>query len=201
MIAQRRAPRQSEPLRDEVTVAINGHARGVRCVRTRAKALLLAFAALAFVLQGALLSPALYAQQTERGKELGKRVKCMCGGCNDSATGCNHTGGSFSGPCDTAKGMQKEIDERVARNESDDLTLQAFVQEYGPTVLIVPPARGFNIAAWVTPVVVPLIAFVLVWVVVRRWRQKATLATASGPQIPAEFLARAKRETGRDYDE
>jgi cytochrome c-type biogenesis protein CcmH/NrfF len=188
-------------LRDEVTLVIDSHVRGVRFHRTRAKSLLLAFAILAFVLQGALLSPSLYAQQTERGKELGQRVKCMCGGCNDSATGCNHTGGSFSGPCDTAKGMQKEIDERVARNESDDLTLQAFVQEYGPTALIVPPARGFNIAAWVTPVVVPLVAFVLVWVVVRRWRQKATLATASGPQIPAEFLARAKRETGRDYDE
>ena len=167
----------------------------------RARMVLLAFAVLAFVSQGALLSPAVFAQQTERGRELGKRVKCMCGGCNDSATGCNHTGGGFSGPCDTAKGMQSEINERVTRNESDDLTLQAFVQEYGPTVLIVPPAKGFNLAAWVTPVVMPLLAFVLVWVVVRRWRHKATLATASSPAIPAEFLARAQRETGRDYDE
>src|SRR5580704_9011655 len=172
----------------------------LKCLRMRPR--LLVFLAFLFAMQGSFLTAAsVYAQQTERGKELGRRVKCMCGGCEDSATGCNHTGGSFSGPCDTAKGMQKEIDERVARNESDDLTLQAFVQEYGPTALILPPARGFNIAAWVTPVVVPLIAFVLVWVVVRRWRQKATLATASGPQIPAEFLARAKRETGRDYDE
>ena len=169
--------------------------------RARVKALLLALAALVFVLQSALLSSPAYAQQTERGRELGKRVKCMCGGCNDSATACNHTGGSFSGPCDTAKGMQSEINERVTRNESDDLTLQAFVQEYGPTVLIVPPAKGFNIAAWVTPIVVPLLAIILVWVVVRRWRQKATLATASGPKIPAEFLARARRETGKDYDE
>ena len=97
--------------------------------------------------------------------------------------------------------MQSEINERVTRNESDDLTLQAFVQEYGPTVLIVPPAKGFNIAAWVTPIVMPLLAIILVWVVVRRWRNKAALATASGPAIPAEFLARARRETGRDYDE
>jgi cytochrome c-type biogenesis protein CcmH/NrfF len=180
---------------------IRHHASKVQRFGKRARMVLLAFAALAFVSQGALLSSALFAQQTERGRELGKRVKCMCGGCNDSATGCNHTGGAFSGPCDTAKGMQSEINERVTRNESDDLTLQAFVQEYGPTVLIVPPAKGFNLAAWVTPVVMPLLAFILVWVVVRRWRHKATLATASGPAIPAEFLARAKRETGRDYDE
>ena len=94
--------------------------------------------------------------------------------------------------------MQKEIDQRVARNESDDLTLQAFVQEYGPTVLEEPPTKGFNLAAWVMPVVVPLVSLVLVWFVVRRWRQKGALATASGPQVSAEFLARAQRESGKD---
>lgn len=163
---------------------------------------LLVFAAVLFAIQASFLgvSP-LYAQQTERGKELGRRVKCMCGGCEDSATGCNHTGGAFSGPCDTAKGMQKEINERVTRNESDDLTLQAFVQEYGPTVLIVPPAKGFNLAAWIMPVVAPLLAFILVWILVRRWRQRAVLATASGPQVSAEFLSRAQLEAGKEYDE
>jgi len=171
-----------------------------KCLRTRPR--LLVFLAFLFAMQGSFLTAAsVCAQQTERGKELGRRVKCMCGGCEDSATGCNHTGGSFSGPCDTAKGMQKEINERVTRNESDDLTLQAFVQEYGPTVLIVPPAKGFNLAAWIMPVVAPLIALVLVWFVARRWRQKGTLATASGPEVSAEFLSRAQREAGKEYDE
>ncbi len=181
---------------------IRPQASEVRRSRARVRWRLLALSALAFLMQiSFLIVPTLHAQQTERGRELGKRVKCMCGGCQDSATGCNHTGGSFSGPCDTAKGMQKEINERVNRNESDDLTLQAFVQEYGPTVLIVPPAQGFNLAAWVTPVVAPLLALVLVWFVVRRWRQKGTLATASGPEVPAEFLSRAQREAGKEYDE
>ena len=97
--------------------------------------------------------------------------------------------------------MQKEINERVTRSESDDLTLQAFVQEYGPTVLIVPPAKGFNLAAWIMPVVAPLIALVLVWFVARRWRHKGTLATVSGPEVSAEFLSRAQREAGKEYDE
>jgi cytochrome c-type biogenesis protein CcmH/NrfF len=97
--------------------------------------------------------------------------------------------------------MQKEINERVNRNESDDLTLQAFVQEYGPTVLIVPPAKGFNLAAWVTPVVMPVLALILVWFLVRRWRNRATLATASGPGVSAELLSRAQREAGKEYDE
>src|ERR1700691_2483778 len=138
------------------------------------------------------------AHQPPRAKDLSKRVLCMCGGCEDSAGLCNHPGGTFSGPCETARGMQKDLDARVTRGESDDQILQAMVEQYGPTVLIEPPKKGFDLLAWIMPIVVPLIALVLVWEVVRRWRHKATLAPAGGPQVSAEFLARAQRESGRE---
>jgi hypothetical protein len=138
------------------------------------------------------------AQDTPRGKALSKRVLCMCGGCEDSAGLCNHPGGTFSGPCETARGMQKDLDAQVTRGESDDQILQAMVEQYGPTVLVEPPKKGFDLLAWIMPIVVPLIALVLVWEVVRRWRHKATLAPAGGPQVSAEFLARAQREAGRE---
>ena len=124
----------------------------------------------------------------------------MCGGCNDTVSSCNHSGGAFAGPCDTAKAMLKEIDQRVGRGESDDLILQDFVQEYGPTVLIEPPKAGFNLLAWVMPFALPIVAFVIVWFVVRRWRHRATLAVACGPPISPELLARARREEG-DLDD
>ena len=138
------------------------------------------------------------AQETPRAKALGKRVLCMCGGCEDSAGMCNHPGGTFSGPCETARGMQKDLDAHVTRGESDDQILQAMVEQYGPTVLVEPPKKGFDLLAWIMPIAVPLIALVLVWEVVRRWRHKATLAPAGGPQVSAEFLARAQREAGRE---
>jgi cytochrome c-type biogenesis protein CcmH/NrfF len=137
-------------------------------------------------------------QETPRAKALSKRVLCMCGGCEDSAGLCNHPGGTFSGPCETARGMQKDLDAHVTRGESDDQILQAMVEQYGPTVLVEPPKKGFDLLAWVMPIVVPLIALVLVWEVVRRWRHKATLAPAGGPPVNAEFLARAQREAGRE---
>ncbi len=143
-----------------------------------------------------------HAQQTQRGKAIGKRLVCMCGGCNDAAGLCTHTGGTFSGPCETARSMQKEIDAHVAKGDSDDATLDAFVQEYGPTVLEEPPKRGFNLLAWLMPIVLPILALVVVWEVVRRWRHKAALAPAGGPgglsAIDAEFLSRARREAGKD---
>lgn len=139
--------------------------------------------------------------QAERAKSLGKRVKCMCGGCDDAAGTCTHSGGAFAGPCDTAKAELKEIDARVARGDSDDLILQSFVQEYGPTVLIEPPKSGFNWLAWIMPVAFPLVALFLVWQVVRRWHRRAALAPASGPPLPAELLERARQEADKESDE
>ena len=68
------------------------------------------------------------AQETPRAKELGQKLMCVCG-CNQILTACNHVG------CQYSHKMLQELDQLVARNDSDDLILQAFVQEYGPTVL------------------------------------------------------------------
>jgi cytochrome c-type biogenesis protein CcmH/NrfF len=154
-------------------------------------------ATLATILTISAAQPAT-AQETPRAKALSKRVLCMCGGCEDSVGLCNHPGGTFSGPCETARGMQKDLDAHVTRGESDDQILQAMVEQYGPTVLVEPPKKGFDLLAWIMPIAVPLIALVLVWEVVRRWRHKATLAPAGGPQVSAEFLARAQREANRE---
>jgi len=134
------------------------------------------------------------AQETQRAKTLGQKLLCVCG-CNQILTACNHVG------CTYSHGMLKQLDDRVARNEPDDLTIQAFVQEYGPTVLSAPPATGFNRAAWIMPIVVPLVAFYFFFELVRRWRQRAATATASGPTVSAELLARAQREAEKDDDE
>lgn len=141
------------------------------------------------------------ATQSPRAKELGKRVKCMCGGCNDAAGSCYHSGGAFSGPCATALGMLKEVDAHVASGESDDQILKSFAQEYGPTVLIEPPKSGFNLAAWIMPILVPLVALFAVWEAVRRWRHRGTIASTAqtgGTVVSSDLLERVQRETGRD---
>jgi cytochrome c-type biogenesis protein CcmH/NrfF len=147
------------------------------------------------------LAPSLRADNPERAKSLSKKVMCMCGGCGDTAGTCNHTGGAFSGPCDTAKAMQKEVADRVNRGDSDDLILQSFVQEYGPTVLPDPPKKGFTWLVWIAPIVAPLIALYLIWEVVRRWRRRQILAPAGGPPISADLLDRARREADKELDE
>lgn len=150
----------------------------------------------AFLLAAAVISvvPALHGQETARAKAIGEKLMCVCG-CNQILTACNHIG------CTYSHGMLKQLDERVARNEPDDLTIQAFVQEYGQTVLAAPPTKGFNRVAWIMPVVVPLVSLYLLWELVRRWRQRAAVETAAGPGVPADLLARARREADKDQNE
>ena len=160
------------------------------------------FGFLAFATAVSFLPAPIFAQQTAprspRAVALGKRVKCMCGGCNDAAGSCYHSGGTFSGPCNTALGMLKEIDERVGRKESDDTILKSFVQEYGPLVLIEPPKSGFNLTAWIMPVAMPLLALGLLYGILRRWQQPRPGMPVTAPSVPPETLARVQREAERD---
>jgi cytochrome c-type biogenesis protein CcmH len=144
--------------------------------------------------------------QEDRAHQIGKKLKCMCGGCNDSAATCYHVGGAFSGPCGTAKGMLKKIDQQVARGDSDDLIVQSFVQEYGQVALIEPPHSGIGRVAWAMPVVYLLVGGILVVFVIRRWRKRPAPAaqTAGGSSaagISPELLEHARRRVARETED
>lgn len=136
--------------------------------------------------------------QNERAKTLGTKIMCMCGGCTDAAGKCTHSGGAFAGPCATAQNELKEVSDRVASGSSDDLVLQSFVQEYGPTVLISPPARGFDLWAWLMPFVMLLAGAALVLYIVSQWKRRAAVAPA--PKISPELLSRVRHQIGGEND-
>ena len=145
-------------------------------------------------------------QEPDHTHQLGMKVKCMCGGCNDSAGGCYHVGGAFSGPCGTALGMLKKIDERIAQGNSDDLIVQSFVQEYGQAVLTEPPHSGFGRVAWWIPALALIGGFALVLGVISRWRKPLTpepaLARAGhAAAISSELLDRARAQAARDTED
>jgi len=144
------------------------------------------------------------AQQPDRVKELGAKIRCMCNGCNDAAGKCYHVGGNFSGPCDTAKAMLKELAERVARGDSDDLVMQSFVQEYGTGVYMEPPKQGIGRVAWLIPSVSLIAGAALVILVVRRWRERPAMVAAghaAAPKASENWLERARRRADRETED
>jgi cytochrome c-type biogenesis protein CcmH len=112
--------------------------------------------------------------QDVRFQTLGHKVKCICGGCNQVLLECNHVGCSYSDR------MRGELASYVERGDSDDLTLQAFVQKYGPTVLIAPTTTGFNRVAWVMPYLVLVLGLTTVVLIARTWRTRPQIIPAGG---------------------
>ena len=151
------------------------------------------FLLLVAVLAAAVCPGPAAAQQTDRAKALGKRLMCMCG-CNQVLTSCNHVG------CTMSTAMLKQLDQVVARNEPDDLTLQSFVQEYGERALAEPPAKGFNRIAWFIPGAAFGLGFVIVLVVIAHWRRRVAAVPAAS-QISPEALARARRQIDRETED
>jgi cytochrome c-type biogenesis protein CcmH len=142
-------------------------------------------------LLGAVL---LHAQSSERAKQLGEGMLCMCN-CNQILTQCNHVGCPVSGE------MLKKLDQRVAGNASDDLILQSFVQEYGPRVLASPPAQGFNLVAWIIPGLSFAVGLAIVILVIRNWRQRLEPLPAAGPAVSPDVLERARQQADRETED
>ena len=102
--------------------------------------------------------------------------------------------------CAYSDRMRAELVAAVDRGDNDDLTLQSFVQKYGPTILAAPTKTGFDRVAWIAPYVALLLGIVLVSFIVRAWRSRPLLKPADLPApvhgVELErFRDQARRET------
>ena len=132
---------------------------------------------------------------SSRFKDLGHRMMCTCG-CGQVLLECNHVG------CQSSDKMRNQLLAALDKggSNSDDLILQGFVQEYGPTVIAAPTATGFNRVAWIMPFVVLALGIAFAVQIVRSWKNRPEPALADGITIPQgseldEFRQRARKET------
>jgi cytochrome c-type biogenesis protein CcmH/NrfF len=128
-----------------------------------------------------------------RFKDLGHRMMCACG-CGQILLECNHVGCTYSDK------MRNQLLASIDRGNNDDLVLQGFVQEYGPTVIAAPTATGFNRVAWIMPFVALALGITFVIYVVRSWKSRPEPALADGIIIPQgreldDLRRQARRET------
>jgi cytochrome c-type biogenesis protein CcmH/NrfF len=155
-------------------------------------------ALVALIGAGMVFIPIARAQQTDHAKKLGMKLMCMCG-CGQVLVQCNHINCPSSGP------MLKELDDRIARNESDDLVVQDFIQEYGVAVLSSPPNKGFNRVAWILPGLAFAAGLGLVVLVIQHWRKSvpapAEHAAKKSAKVSPEMLARVREQAGHERED
>lgn len=128
-----------------------------------------------------------------RFKDLGHRMMCTCG-CGQVLLECNHVG------CQSSDKMRNQLLAALGKGDNDDLILQGFVQEYGPTVMAAPTATGFNRVAWIMPFLVLALGIAISVHTVHSWKNRSAPSLADGTTIPRrgeleEFRQRIRKET------
>ena len=166
-----------------------------------ATALLVGMAALPVI-----IAPAGAQQPSDHAKQIGMKIKCMCGVCDMAAGICTHPGGAFSGPCPAwALPALREIDDLLAQGKTEQQIIDSFVAQYGPIIYAEPPKSGFSLVAWAMPTVYLVLGASLVIFVISRWRARpATVAGSAGSApkpISPELLERARAQAARETED
>jgi len=117
------------------------------------------------------------------------RLVCQCG-CNEQLSVCAMQN------CGSAVPMRTEIRERLLKGETVDAIVDSFVARYGKKVLSAPTMKGFDIAAWIMPILILCLGILVVgWIVVHMVRP-----TEPSQKPSAAVDPRVEREL-RDFDE
>lgn len=93
--------------------------------------------------------------------------------------------------------MREMIDQELAAGKTPEQIKAQFIDLYGPVVLGEPPREGFNLIAWIMPVLF-LIGGLTAAVLITRRRGAQTIPVAAAPGAAAAsadpYLARVERE-------
>jgi len=146
-------------------------------------------AAATLALPAASATPALYAQvQQSEGHyhegEFGEKfllieqnLKCDCG-CNLDVHSCQ-----FQMQCGTSPAWSERIRTELQQGRTIEAIEAGFVADFGPTVLMAPPAEGFNLVGYLLPALAMVTAGMMVGLVVRGGARQATPVVASSREV------------------
>lgn len=138
------------------------------------------------------------ANPTNRINSLSHQLMCQCG-CSQLLGECDHVG------CPDRDKELSELTTEIAAGLTDQEVLNSFVSKYGLTVLAAPPAKGFDLVAWIAPFAVFGAALLGTILLIRRWgglggRSQEPAIVDAADLDPAERarIERIRKETGSD---
>jgi len=115
-------------------------------------------------------------------RRVAAHLQCQCNGCKDSVATCSML------EC----GFTKPAKERIARMQavgmSDDQIIQAFVQDYGPGIILAPPSAF----GWIVPYVAAAFGLMVVYMILRKYYKPAPKVATAGAALELDDPALAK---------
>ena len=86
------------------------------------------------------------------------------------------------------------IRRQIALGKDKQQVKAALVDEFGPGVLALPEEKGFNLAAYLVPLALALIALAVLIVATRRWRRRPTEAAPASEPLADDDTRRLDAE-------
>ncbi len=98
--------------------------------------------------------------------------------------------------------MREVISEKLMAGESREQIKAYFVTQYGDVVLGQPSREGFNLVAWIFPILAAVVGLGWLVYLVMAWRKRQGAPAAGGPSGPApqtvtgddDYLKRVERD-------
>jgi cytochrome c-type biogenesis protein CcmH/NrfF len=136
---------------------------------------------------------------SSRYNDLSDRLMCQCG-CAQLLGECDHVG------CPSRGQEMADLQAQISAGKTDQQIMNWFAVKYGATVLAAPPARGFDLLAWIAPFAVFGAALLGTILLIKHWGSlpggKMEPVAVSNParMEPTERarMERIRRETGSD---
>jgi cytochrome c-type biogenesis protein CcmH len=100
--------------------------------------------------------------------------------------------------------MREVISQKLTEGENKEAITAYFVQQYGDVVLGQPPREGFNLIAYIFPILAAVVGIGWVAYLVISWRKRqvvAAPAVSRGPSSTAALPSAAPRKPGEDTDD
>lgn len=126
-------------------------------------------------------------------QQIEHKIKCTCG-CGLDVFTCRTT--DFT--CATSPAMHRMVLARLDSSMTADQVVAAFERQYGESILMQPPRKGFNWAAYLMPFVALVLGLGVVSWLIRRWSVRAAAVEVQTPRptphAPPPELERLQRE-------
>jgi cytochrome c-type biogenesis protein CcmH/NrfF len=134
-----------------------------------------------------------------RQHELDHRLMCQCG-CAQLLGECDHVG------CPSRGQEMADLEAQINAGKTDQEIMSWFAVKYGATVLAAPPARGFDLLAWIAPFAVFGAALLGTILLIKHWgslpggKMEPVAVSNAANMDPAERarMEQIRRETGSD---
>lgn len=128
----------------------------------------------------------------ESADDVARELMCQCG-CGYTLDACGK-----AMDCDVSAQMYATIEEALAIGETKQEIIDAFVAQYGETVLAAPTKGGFNLSAWLVPFLAVGAGGAFASWLLRNWVRRGAAQPVDARDGPPEQLGHYEERVEED---